>query len=267
MTSRGYAEIDGAKLYYEDEGAGEPILLVHANILDRRMWEPQVEVFARRYRVIRMDVRGFGRSTYDPGPYSDHGDVLGLVRSLELDEVHLVGLSMGGGIALEFALVHPESTKSLVVVPGGVPGHELSEWFDRGFEEFVSAARDGDFRKAGDLVMDFAPMVPAGRIPDVRLALMSMIDDYSWVNVLDDYGDYRELEPPVYERLDDISCPTLVVSGDLDIEEFREEAEILVQRIPTARLVRIPDAGHMVNMERPAEFNAAVLDFLSQTSP
>jgi 3-oxoadipate enol-lactonase len=125
VTRQGHVEVDGAKLYYEDDGAGEPVLLIHGNILDRRMWEPQVGVFALRYRVIRMDVRGFGRSEYDPGPYSDHGDVLGLVRSLGLDEVHVVGLSMGGNIALEFALVHPEATKSLVVVPGGIAGHEL----------------------------------------------------------------------------------------------------------------------------------------------
>jgi pimeloyl-ACP methyl ester carboxylesterase len=260
----GQVEVDGAKLFYEEDGTGEPVLFIHGHMLDRRMWDPQVEPFAGRHRVIRMDVRGFGRSEYHPGPYSDHGDVRGLLRSLNVGETHVVGLSMGAGIGLEFALMHPEATTSLTVVPGGIPGHELPPWFDSGYEEFVSAARDGDFRRAADLVMDFAPMRPAARLPALRTALMSMIAEYTWVNLLDDYGDWRPIEPSVYERLEDVSCPTLVISGDLDIEEFREEADILAARIPRTELVRVAGAGHMVNMERPAEFNAAVLAFLSR---
>jgi len=115
-------------------------------------------------------------------------------------------------------------------------------------------------------VMDFPPMRPAGRIPSVRSALRSIMEEYSWVSLFEDYGKYVELQPPVYERLEEISCPTLIISGDLDIEEFREEAEVLARRVPGADLVRIGGAGHMVNMERPAEFNTAVLTFLARTS-
>jgi 3-oxoadipate enol-lactonase len=264
MSTQGRVEVDGAKLFYEEDGTGEPVLFIHGNMVDRRMWEDQVEPFAERYRVIRMDVRGFGRSEYHPGPYSDHGDVLGLLRLLDVREAHLVGLSMGASIASEFALVHPEVMKTLTVVPGGIPGHELSPWFDEGFGEFVSAARVGDFQRATDLIMAFPPMRPASGMPAVDSALRTMIGEYTWENVLDDYGEWSAIEPSVYERLEDISCPTLVVSGDLDIEEFREEAEILAKRIPRAELARIAGAGHMVNMERPAEFNAAVLAFLAR---
>jgi len=266
VTKQGHVEIEGAKLFYEEDGTGEPLILIHANILDHRMWDLQVEPFARRYRVIRVDERGYGRSEWHPGPYSDHSDLFGLLRSFGLDEVHLVGLSMGANAALEFALMYPVATKSLVVVPGGIAGHQLPEWFDRGFDGFVSAARDGDFGRAIDLVMDFPPMRPAGRIPSVRSALRSIMEEYSWVSLFEDYGKYVELQPPVYERLEEISCPTLIISGDLDIEEFREEAEVLARRVPGADLVRIGGAGHMVNMERPAEFNTAVLTFLARTS-
>lgn len=263
ITTQGNVEIDGASLFYEEDGGGEPVVLLHGNILDGRMWEPQVEPLSARYRVLRMDVRGYGRSKWHPARYSDHGDVFGLVRSLGLEKAHVVGLSMGGSIALDFALAYPEATRSLIVVPGGVGGHDLPESFERGFEEFVSAARDGDFERAINLVMDFPPMRPAGRIPEVRSTLTSMMNDYTWVNLLEEYGDYEELQPSAWERLEEIPCQTLIVCGELDIEEFREEGEILARKIPRAELVTIPGAGHMVNLEAQAEFNAVVLGFLA----
>lgn len=263
MSTEGFVEVDGARLYYVEDGEGEPILFIHGNFLDGRMWQPQVAEFARDHRVIRMDVRGFGRSGYHPGPYSDHGDVLGLVRSMELDAVNVVGLSMGANIALEFALTHPDLTRSLVVVPGGLPGHDLAGCFDEGFEEFMSAAKRGERERAVDLIMRFAPMRPAGRIPSVRAALMTMLLEYSWENALDDYGDYRALKPAAYERLESVACPTLVITGELDIPEFREEAEMLGNRIPSAAVEMIRGAGHMVNMERPDAFDGVLRSFLA----
>jgi len=100
--------LHGARIHYEREGAGIPIIFLHAGIADSRMWAAQADFFAKDFDVIRPDVRGFGRSEMPPGPWSAPSDLLGLIDALELKPVHLVGCSMGGGIAIDFALIHAE---------------------------------------------------------------------------------------------------------------------------------------------------------------
>ena len=110
------AEVNGARLYYEAVGEGEPLVLVHAGIADSRMWEGQLTAFADRYRVIRYDMRGFGMTAMVDGPFSHHEDLRGLFDSLNVERVHLVGCSMGGGAALDFALEYPQRVGNLVLV-------------------------------------------------------------------------------------------------------------------------------------------------------
>lgn len=263
-----FVEVGGARLFCDEDGAGDAVVFIHGNMVDGRMWEPQVAALRSRYRVVRIDLRGYGRSPWLPAPYSDHGDILAVLRSLGIERSHLVGLSMGGNVALEFAIAHPAATTSLVVVTGGVPGHELSSSFEEGFAAIVGAARKGDHERAVQLVMDFESMRPANRIPRVRTALLDMLHAYTWQNLIDDFGGvYEELDPPTWERLEEIACPALVICGELEIEDFRDEAAALARRIPRAQLVEVRGAGHMVSMEKPAAFNEALLTFLGQIMP
>src|SRR5919112_4353346 len=112
----GMAEVNGARIYYEVAGEGEPLVLVHAGIADSRMWEGQVAAFAARYRVVRFDLRGFGKTEMVEGPFSHHEDLRGLLDFLGVERTHLVGCSMGGGAVLDFALEYPERVGDLVLV-------------------------------------------------------------------------------------------------------------------------------------------------------
>src|SRR5258708_10375829 len=139
-TRRGYAEIDGARIYYEIDGAGQPVVFVHGFTLDTRMWDEQVEAFARNYEVIRYDVRGFGRSS--PGtsePFSSVDDLKALLDYLGYRAAHVVGLSMGGGIATSFAAVYPDATLSLLPVDSGLWGFRFSDAWTESFARMLPA--------------------------------------------------------------------------------------------------------------------------------
>ncbi|MCI0575581.1 MAG: alpha/beta fold hydrolase, partial [Chloroflexi bacterium] len=145
-----FAEVNGTRLYYEVAGAGPPLVLIHGYTLDTRMWDDQFEAFAQHYQVIRYDLRGFGRSAMPTGEsYTHHEDLKALLDHLGLARAHILGLSLGGGIAVNFALAYPEATQSLILVDTSVLGgfewpEELGRWFAR----IHSAARDGDMRLA-----------------------------------------------------------------------------------------------------------------------
>jgi pimeloyl-ACP methyl ester carboxylesterase len=120
IRETGMAEVNGARIYYEVAGEGEPLVLVHAGIADSRMWEGQLPAFADRYRVIRHDMRGFGMTAMVEGPFSHHEDLRALLDSLDVERAHLVGCSMGGGAVLDFALEYPQSIGNLVLVGSAV---------------------------------------------------------------------------------------------------------------------------------------------------
>ena len=128
MTSTtGTAEANGATLYYEVAGEGGPLVLVHAGIADGRMWEGQLEPFSRRYRTVRHDMRGFGRSPMVEGAYSHHADLRALLDALEIDRAAFVGCSMGGATVIDFALENPGRVEALVLVGSAVGGFEFDE--------------------------------------------------------------------------------------------------------------------------------------------
>jgi 3-oxoadipate enol-lactonase len=120
----GFAEVNGARLYYEIAGEGEPLVLVHAGIADSRMWDGQLAAFAHRYRVIRYDMRGFSRSGMVEGPYAHHEDLRALLDSLDIEHAFLVGCSIGGGTIIDFALQNPGRGRALVLVGSAVSGFE-----------------------------------------------------------------------------------------------------------------------------------------------
>ena len=123
-----FVEVNGARLYYEDSGNGETLVLIHAGIADSRMWEGQLAAFARCYRVIRYDMRGFGRSEMGEGPYAHHRDLHALLDALGVERAHLVGCSMGGRTAIDFTLEYPARVRSLVLVGSAIGGAEI--WGD-----------------------------------------------------------------------------------------------------------------------------------------
>jgi pimeloyl-ACP methyl ester carboxylesterase len=259
---QGSAPVEGAgSLCFEVRGEGEPLVLIHGGNLDLRMWDDQFDLLAERFRTVRYDVRGFGCSTPADVEHAAHEDLLALLDHLEIERAHLVGLSLGGRIAVDFALVHPDRVGDLVLAGPGLSGWQFSPapWH----EKLREAVRSGDVEAISKAWLESDYMAPAMENPDLadRLRAITVENDDLWLR------DFRErgLDPPAVERLEELQAPVLLILGDRDVPDIQAIVELLEQKVPGARKVVIEGAGHMVNMERPDEFNRAMLDFLGRS--
>ena len=125
-SEQGSVEINGAQIAYEIAGAGHALTLIHAGIADKRMWDAQFATFAESYRVLRYDIRGFGQSTLPAGPYTMREDLRALLQHLGIARTHMIGISMGGSIAIDFTLDYPEMVSALIPVAAGISGEEAA---------------------------------------------------------------------------------------------------------------------------------------------
>jgi 3-oxoadipate enol-lactonase len=255
--------LNGARIHYERAGEGLPVILLHAGVADHRMWEPQLRAFAKHFDVITPDMRGFGRSELPPLHWSPVADVLGLIDHLQLKPVHLIGCSIGGGVAIDFALEHGERISKLVTVGPGVGGTQFGARYPELFAEAEAAEKAGDHRAVVEadarLWLD-GPRRRPGYVKDPIRKLFFEMDG----NFDSDFesAPIDHIEPPAAERLHEITAPTLVVVGDEDAPPVFDAVELLMEKIPHARKAVIHDAAHLPNLEHPEEFNRIVLEFL-----
>jgi 3-oxoadipate enol-lactonase len=259
--------VPGGRLAYEVEGEGHPLTLIHAGVAHLRMWDEQVSEFAARYRVIRYDTRGFGQTRSEDVPFSNRDDLLRLLDHLGVQRTHLLGLSRGASIALDFALEHPQRVSALVIGATTPTGFE-----------FENPAMDATWThmEALEEAHDWVPLVdletqvwtdgfgqPPDRVrPDVRERMVRWnLENY---RVEGGNGQPRPLEPPAVGRLAEVNVPTLVTWGDLDVPDVPAGGAAMVSGIAGARQHVFEGAAHMINLEFPDEFNRLVLDFLAE---
>lgn len=256
-----FAEVNGTRLYYEVAGSGHPLVLIHGFTLDTRMWDEQFEAFAQRYRVIRYDARGFGKSANPSGEsYAAADDLRALLEHLGVERAHILGLSMGGAYAVDFALCYPEATSSLIAVDSVLGGYQWQEWGPT-LASVFSAARESGVQAAKEVWLNSPLLAPALEKPDVAARLRQIVSGYSGWHFVNE-NPFPALDPPAIQRLGEITAPTLVIVGERDLPDFHAIADILGQRIPNTRRTVLPVVGHMSNMEDPDGFNEAVLSFL-----
>jgi 3-oxoadipate enol-lactonase len=259
---QGIAEVNGARLWYEIAGEGTPVALVHGFSLDSRMWDDQFAAFAADHRVLRYDLRGFGASSVPDGPYRHVDDLATLLNELGIAQAAIVGLSLGGMIATDFALTYPEMVTALVLVDSVLGGHRSSPEWDVAVIPVWKAGRAGDLATARTLWLVNGLFTPARRNPAVGTRLEQMVTEYSgWHWLHHDSG--QGLEPPAAEHLGRITAPTLVIVGDQDLPDFLAVADQLAREIPGAQKIVLPNVGHMANMEASAAVNDALLRFLA----
>lgn len=264
----GQAEVDGGRLYYETSGNGPAIVLIHAGFLDRRMWDPQIPVFSKTHRVIRYDVRGFGKSDIARNTYSDYKDLRALLYHLRVKTVSLVGVSNGGRIAADFAVEYPSMLDHLVLVSPGMSGYKSSgteedklwEEFDNQMKPQEEADREG--RAADAVEMDVNAWASA-QTPANRERIRQIALDNFHVHVENPWKLQVPPEPRTFQRLSQIRAPTLVVIGDRDVRPQILLTDNIHSHIPGSRRVMIQGADHIVNMSKPDEFNSTVLEFLT----
>ena len=256
---------DGGWLRYATAGEGDPVVFIHGFGLDSSMWDAQWAAFARRYRVIRYDMRGYGNSSLPEKTYSHVDDLLALMDFLGAHPAHLVGLSLGGRVALRVAAAHPQAVRSLTLADSALDGHIWTADWSRRWRSMSDAAKNGDLKGAKELWREHILFAPANETAQVADALRAMIERYSgWHLVHPDPGTAPRR--PVAETLASISIPSLVLVGELDLPDFQSIARRLGEELPAAELQTLAGAGHMSNMEAPLRFNELVLEFLRRCS-
>jgi len=255
-------------LYVEQAGQGSPVVLLHEGIADSRMWEPQWSAYAQRYRVVRFDMRGFGQSPPAVGTFSLAGDLVELLEGLELGPVTLVGVSLGGSVAMETAVARPDLVSRLVLVAPGLRGHEMSDETKAGWAQEEAALERGDVDEAVEVNLrmwvDGPFRSPDEVDSDVRRKVAEM--QRRAIEIFLEAGEEGEHQPLAEdwgERLGEIAVPTLILVGDLDRPEMVDIATRLEAEIPNSRRETIAGTAHVPSMEKPDEFDRLVLDFLS----
>jgi 3-oxoadipate enol-lactonase len=252
----GYAEVNGTRLWYEADGDGPAVVLLHAGIVDSRMWDEHVPAFSARYRTIRYDFRGFGRSPAPAGHYSDVDDLRALLDELQVERAALVGVSKGGSIGINFALTYPERVWALVPVASGLGGFRMNPYSTEQEARYEAAEEVGDWRSAAEIELEvWAPMGAEGRIGELVHANARAAETEHFAQGLD---------RPAIGRLGEIRVPTLVVTGARDVREMTQIGDVLERDIEGARRVHIAEADHIVPMRQPEEFTGAVLGFLDE---
>jgi 3-oxoadipate enol-lactonase len=253
---------------FDDDGSGDPIVLLHAGVADRRMWVPQAQLLASTHRVIRPDARGFGESLPPSGPWSHHTDVLALLDELLIPSCHLVGASMGAGVAVEAALARPDAVASMVLAaPGGALRGDPPPELQPIWAAEVDALDRGDLDSAVEVNLRAWVDGPV-RAPDVvdaevRSAVGRMQREAFELPEWDmETAPEHELSPPASTRLGELRCPILVIVGEADHPSVIATAERIAEEARDARLAVWPASGHMLTLERPTAFAAAVLEFL-----
>lgn len=268
QTKSGYVKLGDGKLYYEEAGEGEPLVLSHAGIVDSRMWDDQWSDFARDHRVIRFDMQGFGKSGRAGAPVTRRDDLYRLLKHFNLTRTALLGCSLGGEVILDFALEHPDMVSALVVVSAVPGGFELQGEPPRYLMQMMEAIQQGELELASELqsriYIDGPFREPDQVDPQVRRRFAEMnriaLANKTWGLV-----DASPLNPPAVERLHEIQAPALIIAGSLDDPEILRAAEVMVSGIPGAKKVILPGCAHLPNMEKPELFNQVVLEFLANS--
>ena len=216
---------------------------------------------------MRYDLRGFGVSSPpEPGQSYTHADDLrALLDHLGIERAAVVGLSLGGWVAHEFALTYPDSVSALVLVDSALRGHEWEPECAAILETMYRLGGEGRVEEAKAGWLAASLFACSSRPPTVTPRLAAMVGTYSGWHLQHD-DPHLPLARPARERLHEIAAPTLVIVGEEDLPDFHAIADLLVARIPHARKLVLPHAGHMANMDAPEAFNTAVLDFLASTS-
>lgn len=260
----GRVTVGATHLFYEMVGHGSTVVLIHGGNLDRRSWDPQFLALAQEHRVIRYDLRGFGKSGPADSPFQHHEDLRSVLAALHVKRASLVGISGGARIAIDFALAHPALVERLVLAAPGVSGWQFSRGDSAYFPQARIARDNGDVAGLGLAWLGSAYMRPAMEHPDLvpLLQEMAAANGQNWMGLLK-HGDLeRAADPPALHRLSTLKVPTLLIVGTRDVPDIQAIADTLEAQVPHLRRETFVGAGHMVNLEQSQRFTKLVIVFL-----
>jgi 3-oxoadipate enol-lactonase len=253
-----HVDVNGARLWVEREGAGPAVVFVHGGLGDSRLWEPQAHELASRFETIRYDLRFWGRSGSPGTEFSAVDDLVGVLDATGVERAALVGLSLGGGLALDVTLAHPDRVWALAHVAAGVTGMSVNAYTNEQDAAFEAAIERGDHATAMEI--DFAVWAPLGADDLLRELWQATAE----ARGVPDGAKPRPREP-ARERLEEVAVPTLVVVPSHDPAEQREVGAQVARRITGARLVEV-DSDHYLTLREPDLVTRLLEEFLVSAS-
>jgi 3-oxoadipate enol-lactonase len=262
---RAKLEVAGGHLAYEAAGEGTPVLFLHSAIADQRMWDREVPRFGAHHRAVRFDQRGYGGSSAATGPFSVLDDIGAVLTELRVERPFVVGSSMGGAFAIDFALAHPEMVRGLFLVAPGLSGgiappfdadeQKALEYDDAKSQAVVQAWSSGDVPAAIERLRELWCAALEG--PALRL-FRQMVEENT-LEVFEDRSMQKATKrPPAEPRLSGIQVPTTILIGDRDNPSMAYFVRRITRALPNARLVEVPGGDHLINLSRPEAFDAAL---------
>lgn len=258
---RGYVQVGADSLYFEEAGAGPAVILVHDGLVHHGIWDEQMPVLSREFRVIRYDRRGYGASLAPTERFSNLDDLDAVMAHLGVQQACLVAMSAGGRLSVDFALAHPERVRCLLLVGAVVSGFPFtSHFYTRGghLPQGLPLPETRGWYAAED------PYTIDPRNHDTRERVKELVARYPTEGR---QGEFQVLPAETaVGRLGQIHVPTLVLVGESDIPDVHAHAGAIAAGIPGAERDVIPEAGHLIPVERPAEFNRRALEFLRRNN-
>jgi pimeloyl-ACP methyl ester carboxylesterase len=254
-----------ATIAYDVKGRGRAVVFIHGWTHNRSVWDDQVPVFSKRYRVVRYDSRGFGQSTGFADESAEPLDLLVLLEALRIDRAYIVGHSRGGGIALRFAAAYPDRVAGLVLY-GSSPTSDFPYPPGSGelFFSLPGIAKQHGLDSVWKLLLTTGlAWVPPDRA-DVTERYRKLWVSYSGKDLLDPRPESGKVPLPNTARLSTLRIPTLVIIGDHELPFIAAAADTFAHRIPNVKKVVIPNAGHGAHFAQPTPFNGALLDFFNE---
>ncbi|MCU1523497.1 MAG: hypothetical protein JWO18_391 [Microbacteriaceae bacterium] len=266
-----HLDVDGAQLYYETDGhiSSPALLLLHAGIANLRMWDPQVPALATDHFVIRFDTRGYGQTNTEDVEFSNREDALDLLDHLGVQKATMVGCSRGGGIAIDLALEHPDRVAGLLTIgsgPSGFPELELTPEEDDLFDRLDVAFEAADWNTLYDLEVQLWCIGPTRNAADLDPGFVATAYALNRANIahVAERPIPIPLEPPAYDRLGDITVPTMVTVGEQDLSAALTQYEYLRSAIPGADGATFRDSAHLPSVEHPEAFHMMLTDWLTR---
>jgi pimeloyl-ACP methyl ester carboxylesterase len=263
----GRVAVPGSSLFFEAAGSGSPVVLLHGGNLDRRMWDAEWAALQATHRAIRYDARGFGRSGPADSAFQAHEDLRTLLDSIRIARATLIGLSLGGRIAIDFALAYPERVDRLVLVAPGISG---GKWADDGDTTWLRVARRA--AAVGDTIAVARAWLQSAYIrtalrhsamaPKVKQWVLDQVP--FWGGIVRHQDLEVEATPPAAGRLAELAMPILLILGTDDTPFIQDVAAAIAREGRRVQRIDLPGIGHMVNLEAPEAFRAAVDAFLAR---
>ncbi len=264
-----FIDVDDGTLYCEDMGEGPPVVMVHGFTLDRRVWDNEFQALSHRFRAIRYDLRGHGKSSGVSGDFNHVEDLARLLAALDVKRAHLIGLSLGGWVAADFAIVHPQRVESVVLVDPYYPSSQPND-FDERFVRHLKTGRSEGLREGLSNWLADPLFATARKDAELDAKLNEIVieghgaqgDGALFLNVAKQTTP-RERKG---KSASDIGCRVLLLVGEHDLQRFQKVADTFSRLVPSITKVVVPKAGHLANMENPDFVWKQVESFLHEDS-